>query len=117
MRKFTGQIYWMTGNYKSDYLEAGINAKINRAILEENIFKIDHQNPDGAPDSLITLRSKDGFNFDGSMKFMDEKNHAAIVNLKMYENKKNILLIGDWIENKEIYNCIIEMLEVKEFKK
>ncbi len=115
MKKYIGEIFWIEGNYK-DSTGGCLKSKVNRAILNENIFKIDHENPNDADDSLISLRTKDDFSFDGSMKFIDEKVAAAKVNLKMYSNKKNVLLIGDWVENGTIYNCIIELTEVKEFK-
>lgn len=114
MKKYIGDIYWIGGNYKGEVVEGHNHSKVTRAILENNVFKIDHTNPDN-PDSLIVLRSKDDFAFDGSMKYIDEKVHAATVNLKMYQNKKNMLLIGDWIELGNIFNCIIELTEVKDF--
>lgn len=115
MKKYIGEIFWIEGNYK-DSTGGSLKCKVNRAILNENIFKIDHENPNDADDSLITLRSKDGFSFDGSMMFIDEKTASAKVNLKMYRNKKNVLLIGEWVENGTMFNCIIELVEVKEFK-
>ena len=33
----------------------------------------------------------------------------------MYNNKKNVILIGNWSEQGTIFNCIIELTEVKEF--
>ena len=116
MKKYIGEIFWIEGNYRNETTGGGLKSKVNRAILNDDVFKIDHQNPNDAVDSLITIRTKDGFTFDGSMKFMDEKTHAAVVNFKLYNNKKNVLLIGDWIENGIVYNCIIELTEVKEFK-
>lgn len=114
MKKYIGDIYWIGGNYKGDEVQGHNHSKVHRALLEDNIFKIDHANPDN-PDSLTILRSIDGFAYDGSTKYIDEKVHSATVNLKMYQNKKNMLVIGDWIELGNIFNCIIELTEVKNF--
>ena len=89
---------------------------MNRAIFNEDVFKIDHKNPQLHPDGETRLRTKDGFSFDGSMKYLDDKTSGAMVNLKLYTNKKNLLLIGTWIEDANVYTCIIELTEVKEFK-
>lgn len=115
MKKYIGDIYWIGGNYKGVDCGGVDSSKVNRALLEKDTFKIDHGNPNGAQDSLITLRTKNGFNYDGSMKFIDDNKHAAVVNLKMYTNNKEVILIGDWIENSKVFNCIIELTEVKDF--
>ena len=115
MKKYKGEIFWITGNYKESNTFASSKAIVNRAILDENVFRIDHQNPNNFPDGEIKLRTQDGFNFDGAFKYIDEKLWNVKVNTQMYANKKNVLLIGNWIEDSTIFNCIIELVEVKEF--
>lgn len=116
MKKYIGEIYWITGNYKNGIDEGSSKADVSRAILDEGVFKIDHKNPNNYPNGETRLRTKDGFNFDGSMKYIDEKTSGAMVNLKLYTNKKNAILIGAWKEDTTIYTCIIELTEVNEFK-
>jgi hypothetical protein len=116
MKKYIGEIFWIVGNYKDNYTEGCMQSVVNRAILNEGVFRIDHQNPNNFPDGEIRLRSKDDFNFEGSMKYIDDKTTKIMVNLKLYKNKKEALLIGTWKEDGTIFNCIIELTEVKEFK-
>ena len=116
MKKYTGEIFWITGDYKKGYTAGCSKCIVSRAILNEGVFKIDHNNPNNYPNSEITLRAKEGFSFDGSMKYLDEKTSSAMVNLKLYENKKNTILIGSWIEGGAVSTCIVELKEVKEFK-
>ncbi len=116
MKKYIGEIFWIGGDYKNGIGQGSSKSEVNRAILNEGVFKIDHKNPNDFPDGEIRLRTKDGFSFDGSMKYIDEKVAAAMVNLKLYTNKKNTVLIGTWNEETNIFTCIIELKEVKEFK-
>ena len=116
MKKYIGEIFWFEGDYNNGIGQGSSKSKVNRAILNEGIFKIDHENPNNYPDGEIRLRTKDGFLFDGSMKYIDEKVGSVLVNLKLYTNKKNTILIGTWKEETLIFTCIIELTEVKEFK-
>jgi hypothetical protein len=117
MKKFTGEICWIGGDYKVKVVEGSTNCKVNRAILtEEGVFKIDHKNPDKLPDGEIKLRTKDSFSYEGSMKYINENIPCAMVNLNLYTNKKNIIFIGTWKEDSSVFTCIIELTEVKEFK-
>lgn len=116
MKKYIGEIFWIEGDYKNGIGEGSSKAEVNRAILDEGIFKIDHKNPNNYADGQIILRTRDGFSFDGSMKYIDEKISSAMVNLKLYVNKKNTILFGNWSEDSNAYTCIVELTEVKEFK-
>ncbi len=109
MKKYIGEMFWIEGDYKNGIGEGSSKAEVNRAILDEGI-------PNNYADGQIILRTKDGFSFDGSMKYIDEKNSSAMVNLKLYVNKKNTILIGNWNEDSNVYTCIVELKEVKEFK-
>ena len=55
----------------------------------------------------------DSLKFDDSFKYIDEKIWYIKINSKMYNNKKNVILIGNWSEQGTIFNCIIELTEVK----
>lgn len=117
MRKFTGEIFWLLGDYKQDVSPCNTGkAIINRAILLDGIFKIDHKNPNFQPDSEIRLRTKNGFEFDGSMKYIYDKKPSALVNMKYYENNERVILLGKWVEDSIVHTCIIELNEVQDFK-
>ncbi len=68
------------------------------------------------PDSEIKLRSKDGFKFDGSVKYVDSAKHSAIVNLDYYLNRDKALLMGTWKEDQIEFLCIIKLKEVQSFQ-
>ena len=116
MKRFIGKIAWIDGDYKIGDAVGGDTGKIIRGILKDNIFKLDNTNPNGLPNSEIRLRSKNGFNFDGSAKFVGDSVSSSIINLKMYSNQGNVILIGDWKEGGKFYTCIAELEEVIEFK-
>lgn len=109
-------MYWIVGDFKDGVASGPDNSQIKRAILDGDVLKIDHKNPADLEDGFTRLRSKDGFNFEGSMTYVNDKKATAIINLKIYINKKNILMIGKWVENHTVFTSIIEMNEVKEFK-
>ncbi len=116
MKRYIGDIFWVkmdkeTGNTHSESM-----AKIYRAILDDNIFTIDHKNPENIPDSQIKLRSKDGFKFEGSAKLIDQIKHSAVVNLSYYLNRDKALLMGNWKEDQIEYLCIIKLEEVQSFQ-
>ena len=73
MKKYIGEIFWIEGDYNNGIGQGSSKSKVNRAILNEGVFKIDHENPNNYPNGEIRLRTKDGFLFDGSMKYIDEK--------------------------------------------
>ncbi len=116
MKRFTGEIFWIKlEERKGSSPQRAMNGKIERAILNDNTFKIGNKNPDTLPDSEIRLRSKDGFIFDGSAKYLDSPISSAIVSLEYYYNDDKALLMGTWEEDKVEYMCIIKLKEVNSF--
>lgn len=116
MKRFTGEIYWIKLDKKSGIPHLESRAHIKRAILNENIFKIDHKNPDPIPESEIRLRSKDGFRFEGSAKYVDSLKSSAVVDFDYYFNGEKAILMGNWVEDKIEFMCIVRLIEVDSFK-
>lgn len=116
MKRFTGTIYWINGYYISRIDGESYKAQVNRAILEKNVLRIEHSKTVDFPSGLIRLKSEDGFEFIGSMKYIDENKSAATVNLEYYENQKNSFLIGKWAEAGDIFTCFVSLNEVEEFE-
>lgn len=116
MKRYIGEIYWFLLDKKTGTTHGDIDAKIKRAILNENIFKIDLKMPAPTPDCEIRLRSKDGFKFDGSAKYVDSSKSSAMVGCDYYFNKDKAILTGTWEEDKLILNCFIKLTEVDSFK-
>lgn len=117
MKKFIGTIYWYEGYYKDVILSTYESVEVVRAILENNVFKISYYNNDNSTNAQISLKSKDGFSFDGSVKAIDDTKFSGMLNFQFYSNSENSILIGKWIDDGEVDTCIIELKEVKEFKK
>ncbi len=106
-------MFWIEGDFKQGILGNTYGkAYISLAILENNIFKIDHDGNVDINSGLTILRTENGFEYDGSMKYMDDKKHSAIVNLKYYTNQNKVLLIGTSIEVGIKYDCIVELEEI-----
>lgn len=116
MKRYKGDLFWVKLDQASGTTHGESMATVHRAILNDNIFKIDHKNPNGLPDSEIRIRSKDGFKFDGSAKYVDSQNSSALVNLQYYLNGDKAILIGNWVENKIEYLCIAKLNEVESFE-
>lgn len=116
MKRYVGEIFWLRWEPKSKIVLEGMDAKINRAILNNNILKMDLHDRANKHLGEISLRSKDSFKFDGSAKYINNMKSSAKVNMRYYLNKENALLIGNWVEDKIEFSCIIELVEVEEFK-
>lgn len=116
MKKYTGDIFWVKLDIDSGATHGGGKAKIHRAILIDNVFKIDHKNPNDLPDSEIRLKSTDDFKFDGSAKYINSTKSNALVNLEYYYNSKKAIMTGTWIEDKIEFYCLIKLTEVDSFK-
>lgn len=117
MKRYVGKIYWYEGFYKEEILSTYECVSVNRAILENNTFRISYASNDNETNALISLKSEDGFTFAGSVKGIDEEVYSGKINLEFYQNKTKSILIGKWIDEGEIDTCIIELKEVIEFKK
>lgn len=115
MKRFTGEIYWFKLDYKSGTTHAGDTCQIKRAILNNNIFTIDHQMSDLIPSGEIRLRSKNGFKFEGSAKYVDSQKSTAIVSLDYYFNGIMAILTGTWVEDEIELMCIVHLVEVDSF--
>src|SRR5690606_7434305 len=113
--RYIGEIFWISGYYKHEDADGVSKSNIKRAILKDGIFKIDHTNPNDNPDSEIKLKTSDGISFAGSFKYIDDKTFKGSVNMSLYDNPSQAILIGKWVEDGEIYTCIIELKLVKEF--
>ncbi len=116
MKKFIGEVFWIRYEPKTKIGLGEVSASINRAILNDNIFKIDFTDSKEAVSGEISLRSKDGYQFDGSSKYSNEPKSSGMVNLTYYMNQDHALLIGNWVEDKVEFTCIIKLEEVEEFK-
>lgn len=118
MKRYIGEILWFkveTVGLKKN-IQSLTKGKIKRAILNDNIFKIDHNNPEGLPDSEIRLKSTDGLKFDGSAKYINSSKANALVNLEYYMNDKKAMLLGMWEEEQVEYLCTVKLSEVDSFK-
>ena len=116
MKRYIGEIYWFVLDNKTGTTHSGNTAKIRRAILNENVFKLDVKMPNPFPDSEIRMRSKDGFEFDGSAKYVDSPKSSALLGFDYYFNGKKAILTGNWEEDKVKLMCIIRLTEVDNFK-
>ncbi len=116
MKRYIGEIFWIKLDKETGTTHSESMAKIKRAILKDNVLTIDHKNPEDMPDSEIKLRSKDGFKFDGSAKYVDSTKYSAIVNLDYYLNRDKALLMGTWKEDQIEFLCIIKLEEVQSFQ-
>jgi hypothetical protein len=116
MKKYIGEIFWIKLEQGNGTFQGGNSSNIRRAILKDNIFSIDNENPDEMPNSQIRLKSKDGYEFNGSAKFIDSPKSSAVVNMFYYYNGNRAFLRGEWTENKIIYMCLAKLTEVNNFE-
>ncbi len=116
MKRYIGEIFWIKLDKETGTTTSESFAKIKRAILKDNIFSIDHKNPADLPDSEIKLRSKDGFKFEGSAKYVNSPRYSAIINLECYPNKQETILKGLWKEDQIEFVCVIILKEVQSFQ-
>lgn len=116
MKRYIGEIFWTKLEAGSGNIQGATSAKVSRAILKDNIFKIDHKNPNDLPDSEIRLKSTNEFKFDGSAKYINSPKSNAFVNFEYYINGDKALLIGLWTEEKIEFMCMAKLTEVDSFK-
>ncbi|WP_421807403.1 hypothetical protein [Flagellimonas sp.] len=113
MKLYSGTIFWIEGDFRKGLLgNTYAKADVSRAILDDNILKINHEYNSDVESGLTVLRTKDGYHYDGSMTYLDEQKYSAVVNLKLFSNKNQVLLIGCSIEDGIKYDCIVELNEV-----
>lgn len=115
MKKFKGKIYWYSGDFRNGLEGGEISAVVTRAILDKDVITIDHEANSDLDSALIRLKTKDGLNYAGSMKYRGSSESDAMVNYKYYSNSSEILLLGKWVEDQELYTSIIELSEIEAF--
>ena len=115
MKRFTGEIFWTKLADGTD-IQGMSSGLVKRAILKDNVFKIDHENPEDLPNSEISLKSNNGLKFSGSAKYISSPKSNAIVDLEYYFNDDKALMLGTWKEEKVEFMCIIRLNEVESFQ-
>lgn len=115
IKRFKGNIKWISGNF-NNYVEGEVaKVEIERAIYNEGTFKIDYKPTPEIESGLIVLKSTDNFNYFGKIKYQDDVEEVGSINLQYYENNDRALLLGLWHEDTETYTCFIELREVEQF--
>ena len=116
IKRFLGEVTWISGNILSENSgEHPVVARIKRAILNDQTFKIEiypNNNEDGG---LIKLNSSNGINYSGTFSFNTSNLVDAKMSLIYYSNPSGALLLDQWIQETYTYTTIIQLKIVTEF--
>lgn len=115
-RKFTGNIQWFEGHFSkvdTAYIE---RSQIERAILTDNIFKIEFKNNGESLGGMVSLKSHNGIDFGGSVRYENEKTYIGNITMTFANSSKEPCMIGIWREDTYEYTCIINLEPVEIFE-
>lgn len=114
--RFIGKITWIDGDiliHNPGFQP--FSTQIIRGIKGEGYFNFDYAKNKDDNGGLVKLKTSDGFEYVGGLFYDNDKTSSAIINLKFFENKKNALLFGSWIQETYHFTTIVELNKVEKF--
>lgn len=115
IKRFTGNLQWFEGHFSkvdTAYIE---RSQIERAILTDDIFKIEFKSNGDSDGGIVSLKSHNGVDFGGSVRYDNEKTFIGNISMTFANSPKSPCLIGLWQEDGYEYTCIIDLEPVEAF--
>ena len=116
IQRFTGTISFLAGRiYDHNPGAQAIVTSTDKAILIGNELVIDINPVNLQAAGTLKLKTEDLMTFIGDFTYKGHEKPDAKVMLKFYENKKEVILVGEWEEDSQVYTINIALLKVDKF--